>query len=83
MSVKFQQTRPNSDKSEAIKIRKELLVFGWIRNNHKNVPLDIMQIIKLFSHDAHEWLIQGKKFQELFKRYHNNYRWLFTSVFII
>ena len=47
--------------------RKELLVFGWVRNNYyKDTPKDVTKCIESFSSDGIRWLIPCKKFQEMF-----------------
>ena len=53
--------------------RKELLVFGWIRKNcNYNIPGDLARFIQAFSSDAIQWIIQGKKFQEMFQKENEN-----------
>ena len=45
--------------------RKELLVHGWIRENH-DLPIELNKIIESFSRDVIEWLVEGKRFEDFF-----------------
>ena len=61
--------------------RKELLVFGWVRENkHTNIPEDLVKIMELLSYDVVQWLVEGEKFKQLFARtYSTNGGWCYSN----